>query len=215
MSKLIFYVYEHWRPDTGVCFYVGKGKGKRAWDLKNMRNRYHKAVTSKLLSLGLSVDVRMVLKDLTAEAAYALEISRIALYAPGSLTNMTAGGDGFLNPTAETRAKMSTSYAKRFGGDVNQVRDFMRSIRPSGPPSTATRAKLSAAMTGRVISAESLQRISTAAKARGMPRATIDAAAAANRGRPRVPHSPESKELMRVVAIEREARKRALRSSGG
>lgn len=29
-----FYVYEHWRPDTGVCFYVGKGKEKRAWDMK-------------------------------------------------------------------------------------------------------------------------------------------------------------------------------------
>ena len=21
-----FYVYEHWHPDTGVCFYVGKGR---------------------------------------------------------------------------------------------------------------------------------------------------------------------------------------------
>ena len=21
----IFYVYEHWRPDKSVCFYVGKG----------------------------------------------------------------------------------------------------------------------------------------------------------------------------------------------
>ena len=28
----IFYVYEHWRPDKNVCFYVGKGKGKRAVD---------------------------------------------------------------------------------------------------------------------------------------------------------------------------------------
>ena len=25
-----YYVYEHWRPDKDVCFYVGKGKGGRA-----------------------------------------------------------------------------------------------------------------------------------------------------------------------------------------
>lgn len=29
MSIDTFYVYEHWRPDKGECFYVGKGKKHR------------------------------------------------------------------------------------------------------------------------------------------------------------------------------------------
>jgi len=33
-----FYVYEHWRSDTGACFYVGKGRGdgcrKTAYNLR-------------------------------------------------------------------------------------------------------------------------------------------------------------------------------------
>lgn len=41
MSENQFYVYEHFRPDKGVCFYVGKGKyPKRAWDMRT-RSRWH------------------------------------------------------------------------------------------------------------------------------------------------------------------------------
>jgi hypothetical protein len=31
MTAKKFYVYEHWRPDKDVCFYVGKGHGRRAY----------------------------------------------------------------------------------------------------------------------------------------------------------------------------------------
>jgi hypothetical protein len=37
-----FYVYEHWRPDVDLPFYVGKGKGGRAWE--NDRNNLQKLV---------------------------------------------------------------------------------------------------------------------------------------------------------------------------
>src|SRR5216684_887328 len=107
MSKNAFYVYEHWRPDTGVCFYVGKGKGRRAWDLKNMRNRYFKAVVSKLTAAGLVIDVRIIVRDVSAEAALALEISRIAFYGRKNLTNMTHGGDGLFNPSEDVRQRIS------------------------------------------------------------------------------------------------------------
>jgi hypothetical protein len=33
-----FYVYEHWRSDTNLPFYVGKGKGSRATDMANGSN---------------------------------------------------------------------------------------------------------------------------------------------------------------------------------
>jgi len=33
----MYYVYEHWRPDKDICFYVGKGKGSRANSWKKIK----------------------------------------------------------------------------------------------------------------------------------------------------------------------------------
>lgn len=54
-SENIFYVYEHWRPDKNVCFYVGKGKRNRAWHMFH-RSRWHRSITSKLTALGLALE---------------------------------------------------------------------------------------------------------------------------------------------------------------
>lgn len=76
-----YYVYEHWRPDTNVCFYVGKGLSckynNRAFDFRQ-RNTLHKRITAKLKRLGLEPEVRYVRRFLAEEAAFALEIERIA-----------------------------------------------------------------------------------------------------------------------------------------
>ena len=90
-----FYVYEHWRPDTDVCFYVGKGSGKRAWGSRN-RNKFHVNVVKKLTKLGMCVEVRMVASGLIEAQAFALEIERIAFWrALGvELVNATLGGEG-------------------------------------------------------------------------------------------------------------------------
>ena len=53
-----FYVYEHWRPDTGACFYVGKGNGDRAFRVKKNRNRHHANIVAKLEKDSLQVEVR-------------------------------------------------------------------------------------------------------------------------------------------------------------
>lgn len=91
----IFYVYEHWRPDENVCFYIGKGKGKRAFDLLH-RSFHHKNITAKLSLAGLCVDVRFVGTNLSENIAFDLEIERIAFWrAQGVfLTNRTDGGEG-------------------------------------------------------------------------------------------------------------------------
>ena len=102
-----FYVYEHWRPDTNTCFYVGKGTHRRAW-VMSKRNLHHKAIQSKLISAGLSVDVRIVISNLTEEAAYLVEKDRIAFYGRENLSNMTDGGEGGMpNPPQEIRQKIS------------------------------------------------------------------------------------------------------------
>ena len=102
-----FYVYEHWRPDTGVCFYVGKGKGKRAWTIKGRQNRHHASIISKLTANGLCVDVRIVASDLSEDQAFTKERELIAFYGRDSLANMSDGGEGLSNPSKEVRTKMS------------------------------------------------------------------------------------------------------------
>jgi len=92
----VFYVYEHWRPDTGTVFYVGKGKERRAWDSLQGRNRWHKAIQKHLVSLGLEFEVRIVVDGLTEREAFAEEIRRIAEHrlAGAKLCNLSDGGEG-------------------------------------------------------------------------------------------------------------------------
>lgn len=118
MSDLIFYVYEHWRPDKGECFYVGKGYARRA-NVMYGRNRHHLNIQAKLARLGMCVEVRMVAEALSEEDAFELEIERIAFWiADGAeLTNLTAGGEGLANPPEETRALMR---AAKLGGKLTE-----------------------------------------------------------------------------------------------
>lgn len=94
-ASAVFYVYEHWRLDRDECFYVGKGHGRRAYDMKG-RNRHHKAIMSKVAREGFAVEVRIVASGLTENAAFVIESQRISFWreAGVDLANMTAGGEG-------------------------------------------------------------------------------------------------------------------------
>ena len=101
-----FYVYEHIRLDNMTCFYVGKGKGERAYDL--VRNNHHDRISNRH---GHAV---VIIKDnLTEEEAFELERDTIEDYVfnlgygidiigfnnkedneIGYLTNCTWGGEG-------------------------------------------------------------------------------------------------------------------------
>lgn len=87
-----FYVYEHWRPDTDMCFYVGAGKGQRAYNFR--RNKDYKQVVELLSFLGMCVEVKVVRGGLTQKVALNLEIDRIAFWEAAGvhLTNKTKGG---------------------------------------------------------------------------------------------------------------------------
>src|SRR5258708_14100351 len=101
-----YYIYEHWRPDTDMCFYVGRGTGKRAtW--KYDRNQHHKRIVAKLAATGMCIEVRMYACNLTLAEARVKESERIAFWRSVGmeLANQTAGGDGVPEPTDEVRAK--------------------------------------------------------------------------------------------------------------
>jgi hypothetical protein len=102
-----YYVYEHWRPDKDVCFYVGKGKGRRA-NVMSGRGDHHLRVQKKLEALGMCVEVRLVHESLTEAEAFIAEIDRIRFWRSIGicLVNKTDGGEGSSNPCEETRDKM-------------------------------------------------------------------------------------------------------------
>jgi hypothetical protein len=142
----MFYVYEHWRPDTKTCFYVGKGKDKRAWNMKK-RNVYHKSIQSKLTSIGLAVDVKILVSNLSEEAAFLVERDLILFHGRKNLANMTDGGEGISNPSTETRNKIS--FATR--GNKNML---------GKNHSAETKAKISTAKMGHSVSMETRAKLS-------------------------------------------------------
>lgn len=96
MTEKKFYVYEHWRPDRSECFYVGKGHGRRAYDMRRGRNRWHNFMVAKLSALGTAVEIKIVADGLTEREAFDLEVERIAFWKNdgADLCNLTIGGDG-------------------------------------------------------------------------------------------------------------------------
>jgi hypothetical protein len=88
-----YYVYEWVRPDLNVVFYVGKGKGGRAYE--PMRNSDTNDVIVELAEKGLKHRVQFAAYFVNEEAAYDFEEERIAFLRPlGFLTNKTPGGNG-------------------------------------------------------------------------------------------------------------------------
>lgn len=207
----IFYVYEHWRPDTGQCFYVGKGKDNRAWDMKRMRNRHHLAVTAKLQRGGLEAEVRIVAEKMEEREALDLEIRRIAAYGMETLTNLTRGGDGLVDPSPEVRAKISAAQKKRFA--VPGAREALSQQRTGRVTSAATKKKLAETSRSHKHTPETIAKMRIAAKARGVSDETRRAQIAALTGRKRAPFMPETIERMKAAAARREADKHQRRQA--
>lgn len=114
-----FYTYLHKKP-CGEIFYVGKGKGKRAWD-KQHRNHLWQDV---VLQYGYVVEII----DNNISESQALEceqflISEIGrLSTGGTLVNLTKGGEGTsgysYTYTEEQRARRSGSGNGRYNKTV-------------------------------------------------------------------------------------------------
>lgn len=156
MTNSIYCVYEHWRPDKDVCFYVGKGKGKRPWQMIN-RNGYHKSVVSKLTALGLAVDIRIIAKELPESTALSLEIALISFYGRKNLTNLTDGGEG------ASGAKRSIESRKR------RSESMMGNTRGTGTALTPeTKEKLRIAHTGKILYKEHRAKLAEAQQRRWM-----------------------------------------------
>tara|TARA_R110000868_G_scaffold120210_1_gene319087 strand:+ start:871 stop:1569 length:699 start_codon:yes stop_codon:yes gene_type:complete len=148
------YVYEHWRPDTDVCFYVGKGSGKRA-NVMARRDKQHRHIQAKLARNGMCVEVRLVFDGLSEKEAYLQERRRIKFWKAFNvaLVNRTDGGEGGpgFKHSEEARAKIRAAH-------IGNKKGIGCKITPEH------RAKISAAQKGKVMSAETRAKLSAATK---------------------------------------------------
>ena len=86
----MYYVYQHKTADTNSIFYIGKGKGNRAFTKSN-RSQYWKNVVNKH-----GFNVEFVVTDIDEEFSFLIEMETIDAYRKRGivLSNMTDGGEG-------------------------------------------------------------------------------------------------------------------------
>ena len=200
-------VYRHRRLDTNEIFYIGIGKLKnRPYSNKN-RNQYWKNIVNKT-----DYQVEIITELDNWEDACELESLLISVYgrkdlANGPLVNMTDGGEGNNNLAEESKNKM-----KRFGN----------SFRLGKKHTEETKAKISKNRTGIILSKESKKKQSDSLKlayeegrmkgSKGLiawnknlktPEEVKEKQRQAKMGKKTRPHTEETKEKMRLSALNR------------
>lgn len=149
-----FYVYGHFIPGNDVPFYIGKGRGRRAYHLYD-RSDFWKSVVKKY-----GYEVKILHENLTSEEALAREVELISLYGrrdlkTGILVNQTNGGDGVNGHSTEARQKISDSHRGK-------------------PLSDFHKKKISEANKGRIVSQEAREKIKNTLIGKPRPAAVIE-----------------------------------------
>lgn len=157
-SKNEYYVYLHLRKSDGRVFYVGKGKGNRAWNLKHRTNPHWQRVFRKH-----GCEVVLVCQGLPEVCALSMEKALIGVYR-SSLCNMTDGGEGASGyvHTPDGRAKMSAAWEGRIV--TEEWRSNMSKARKGKPHSPEHVRKQADAQKGKVYSEETKAKIGAAHK---------------------------------------------------
>jgi hypothetical protein len=97
-----FYVYSHIRKDTGKCFYIGKGSGKRAY-LDKFRNQYWRNVVNKH-----GFEVIILINNISEQKAFEYESIFCKEIGYENLTNIRKeNGWGGYKQSQETKDKIS------------------------------------------------------------------------------------------------------------
>jgi hypothetical protein len=219
MAKILspeYYVYALFRPDTGTVFYIGMGKGDRAWQHvgESRRHRSYKDnLIRKLIDVRGYPEIPVVILrgGLTRDEAINLEIIMIAAlgrYPNGPLTNRTAGGDGgriFLNEedekikrekhSAATKGRPKDEDHKRKIGDAHRGRSKPEHVLKALADGYAAmdkmspewRAKQAARTKGKTQSADHKNKRAASLKGRRPSPQCIEAVRQANKRRAGVP----------------------------
>lgn len=151
-----FYVYVHYRLDNNSPFYVGKGRGNRAYKTHG-RSEYWRRVSNKYGFLP-----EIIFDNLSEEEAFQVEkdcILELRDFGYG-LVNMTNGGEGTsgLVLSNETREKISKAHTgrKRSKEEIEKSAKARRGLKKSASQIAALRQR----MLGNTFSEETLKKLS-------------------------------------------------------
>jgi hypothetical protein len=93
-----YYVYEHWRTDTNTCFYVGKGRAKRAYDMKK-RSYFHRMVQVRS---SMTVQVKFIAEGLSETESSKIESERVGFWRKQRVKLVNAAESAVENNTYES-----------------------------------------------------------------------------------------------------------------
>lgn len=129
MCDNIFYVYVWYNPIDQMPFYVGKGKGNRAYDVsEHSRNTYFIRKYNKILELGMEPYVIIEKDSLSEDNALSYELELIMKYKPsfegGILTNLSYSTGGKSVISESTRMKLIHGSS----GENNGMSKFTKSV---------------------------------------------------------------------------------------
>lgn len=179
-----FYVYV-WRDSAGIPFYVGKGKGRRAYDT------YSRSVDFKEIYESGGCAVEIIDWFIHESQAHAFEVELVTKYGRrdlgGTLVNKTNGGEGIsgLVRSAETRAKISVAKKGIKKSPLSEeCKAKIRASTTGKKRSPETRARMSDALRRRTHSAETRAKLSVLASARRPNAETRARMSASHRMRP-------------------------------
>jgi len=160
-----FYVYAHYSPLTGECFYIGKGTGNRRYSKWNRNSHWR----NKVKKHG-GFDVKILIDNLLEEQAFEIEMLYIESVGLDNLCNMTVGGEGIsgYKHSKETCKKLSISNSgKKLSPDTCKKMSDSRKGKKYALGYRHTeeaKMRIREASTGRKLSEEARKKLSESTK---------------------------------------------------
>lgn len=170
-----FYVYQLRLESDYLPFYIGKGKGSRAWvhlspvgtDKSYKSNKIRKAQRE-----GKYVFVEFIKMHLSEDDAHIWEAFYIAEYGRkdlgvGPLLNLTDGGEGLANPSIETRRRISEGNTGKIVSEEVRARMSLSAMGNVIP--LESRKKIGESNSRRIVSEDTRKKMSESRRGENNP----------------------------------------------
>lgn len=185
-----FYVYAHLRESDGSIFYIGKGRGRRAWQFYSrscgwLDEKEKHGCLVKIVSDGMSEPCALTLERIGISKIGLENLSNLKAGARGSNSGWThseearrriseAGIGRKKTPESIAKTRAAHLGVKRSPEVCARHREAARKRKKRGPHSEETRAKISASHKGLKPSPEALARMRSAIRPRGKSSPSYD-----------------------------------------